>query len=170
MPGLESFSVCTAIALGSIYLLQVSWFAAWLSLDEERLASGRDGLVLCLQHKQYKPSACSQRNISDLIVKKYFRLLSSIFFKFIVIILTLAILGIGIWGSILIRRKFDPVLLLPSDSYLRNWLNIHDKLYPENGWAAEIYTSEFDHTDLANIEELTNNLEELQEAKTHIRG
>ena len=36
MPGLQSFCVAVAIGLGSIYILQVSWFAAWLSLDEKR--------------------------------------------------------------------------------------------------------------------------------------
>ena len=44
MPGLESFCVCTAIGLGSIYLLQISWFVAWMSLDEKRISAGGDGL------------------------------------------------------------------------------------------------------------------------------
>ena len=51
MPGLESFCVCTAIGLGSIYLLQVSWFVAWMALDEARVAEGRDGLIPFFFHK-----------------------------------------------------------------------------------------------------------------------
>ena len=170
MPGLESFSVCTAIGLGSIYLLQVSWFVAWMSLDERRIATGRDGLLMCVVHKDYKPSPCCKQNLGDVVVKKYAKLLSSVIFKFLVIVFTLGMLGFGIWGSILIRQKFDPVLLLPSDSYLREWLNVHDELYPDNGWGAEIYTAEFDHSDLYKFEELTNNLEELKNTRTHIRG
>ena len=66
MPGLQSFCVCTAIALGCIYVLQVrhyleniwtisrkyvvqvSWFVAWLVLDEKRILARRHGLVPCL--------------------------------------------------------------------------------------------------------------------------
>ena len=170
MPGLESFSVCTAIGLGSIYLLQISWFVAWMSLDERRISTGRDGLLMCIVHKDFKPSKCSQQNFGDVVVKKYAQLLSSVIFKCLVTVFTLGMLAVGIWGSVLIRQKFDPVLLLPSDSYLREWLNVHDELYPDNGWGAEIFTAEFDHTDLHKFEELTNKLEELKNAKTHIRG
>merc|ERR1711892_161008 len=133
MPGLESFSVCTAIGLGSIYLLQISWFVAWMSLDERRISTGRDGLLMCIVHKDFKPSKCSQQNFGDVVVKKYAQLLSSVIFKFIVIVFTLVMLAFGIWGSILIRQKFD-------------------------------------HLDLHKFEELTNKLEELKNAKTHIRG
>ena len=41
MPGLQSFCVCTAIALGSIYVLQLTWFTAWLVIDERRRAANR---------------------------------------------------------------------------------------------------------------------------------
>jgi len=170
MPGLESFSVCTAIGLGAIFLLQVSWFVAWMSLDERRITFGRDGLLPCIVHKDFKPSSCSQSNYGDVVVKKYAKLLSSVIFKFLVIVFTLGILAIGLWGSILIRQKFDPVLLLPSDSYLREWLNVHDELYPDNGWGAEIYTGQFNHSDLYKFEELTNSLEDLKNTKTHLRG
>ena len=32
MPGLQSFCVCTAIGLASVYLLTVTWFTAWLAM------------------------------------------------------------------------------------------------------------------------------------------
>jgi len=168
MPGLESFCVCTAIGLGAIFLLQVSWFVAWMSLDERRIASGRDGLLPCIIHKDFKPSSCSQSNYGDVVVKKYAKLLSSVIFKFLVIVFTLGMLVFGIWGSILIRQKFDPTLLLPSDSYLREFLSVHDKHFPNNGWTANIYTANFDDTDLHKFEELTNQLNELQLSQTHL--
>merc|ERR1719270_2752507 len=61
MPGLQSFCVCTAIALGCIYILQVSWFVAWMVLDEKRIQSGRDGVFPCIIHKNYQPSECSRK-------------------------------------------------------------------------------------------------------------
>merc|ERR1719516_479462 len=69
MPGLAAFCVCTAISLGSIYLLQISWFSAWMSLDEERIAAGRDGLVPCVVHgKDHRPSSCSQKEYGAMVM------------------------------------------------------------------------------------------------------
>ena len=61
MPGLQSFCVCTAIALAGVYILTITWFTAWLALDEARLAAKRHGLLPCLQlPRDYTPSACSR--------------------------------------------------------------------------------------------------------------
>ena len=35
LPGLQSFCVCCAFAIGAIFLLQSSWFVAWLTIDQE---------------------------------------------------------------------------------------------------------------------------------------
>ena len=60
MPGLQSFCVCTAIALASIYVLQLTWFTAWLVIDERRKEGRRDGLLPCLVHREdYQPASCS---------------------------------------------------------------------------------------------------------------
>merc|ERR1712227_973982 len=56
MPGLQSFCVTVAIALGSIFLLQVSFFIAWLSLDEKRIEESRNGIIFCYVHENFQPS------------------------------------------------------------------------------------------------------------------
>jgi len=168
MPGLQSFCVCTAIGLGSIYLLQVSWFIAWMSLDESRIAGGGDGVLPCIVHQQNQDDGCPKKEDVSWVVKKYSSLLSSLVFKIAVISSTLGMLCVGVWGSLNIRQEFDPTLLLPADSYLRDFLSYHDKLFPDNGWTAYIYTQKFDHTDLYKLEDLTNKLTELQTSKTHI--
>ena len=170
MPGLESFCVCCAIGLGSIFLLQVSWFVAWLSLDEKRIEAGRDGLVPCIVHKNYQPPACSSSRNGQTIVSSYAKLLSSRIYRFLVILLTLGLLGFGIWGSILMRMKFDPVLLMPSDSYLRKWVETHNVDFPKNGWEANIYTGHIDHTQMQHMEQLVNNLEHLRIQGQSLKG
>ena len=38
----------------------MTWFTAWLALDEKRVEARRDGLLPCLELSQdYSPSACS---------------------------------------------------------------------------------------------------------------
>ena len=170
MPGLESFCVCTAIGLGAIYLLQVSWFVAWMALDEGRVQDGRDGLLPCIVHKDYQPPECLKQKDNDLVIKFYTKLLSSSVFKVMTVIATLGFLVFGIWGWTEMRQEFDPILLMPSDSYLREWIRIYDTDYPDNGWDAEVYSGELSYLDLPNIDKLATGLEELKDSRTHLRG
>merc|ERR1719232_1746835 len=125
MPGLESFCVCTAIGLGSIYLLQVSWFVAWMTLDEQRVESGRDGILPCIVYQDFQPSACSSFDAGQTVMKYYAKLLSSTIFKVVTIIITITLLVCGGWGWWEMKQKFDPVLLLPAESYLREGFRFH---------------------------------------------
>jgi len=166
MPGLESFCVCTAIGLGSIYLLQISWFVAWLVLDEQRVSTQSNALLPCVRHKDYKPDL--YRDSTCLFVRKYSSLLSSSLYKFIILLIACCLFATGIWGSILIKQKFEPQLLLPSNSYLRKFLSSHNFYFPQQGWTANIYTGPIDNTDLESIEELTNQLTWLEKNQTYL--
>jgi len=161
MPGMESFCITTAIGLASIYILQITWFTAFLSLDEKRIKSGRDGVIPCLVHKDFKPSAFSNIDISGKILKVYAKLMGSRVFRAVVIVISLGLLGLGVWGSTLIKQKFDPELLLPTDSYLREWIETHDEMFPSNGWEAHVYTGPIDHTNMVNMDKLVNRMEEM---------
>jgi len=169
MPGLQSFCVCTAIALGCIYLLQVSWFVAWLVLDEKRIQSGRDGLFPCIVHKDFQASECSRKDRGEIFVKHYIEVLSHKMYKIIVLALTLVFVGCGIWGSVLIRQKFEPELLLPADSYMRQWKDLHDVSYPENGWSAEVYTGHVNYTHIENFDKLSKSLEDIRDIGLYVK-
>ena len=167
MPGLESFCVCTAIGLGSIYLLQVSWFVAWMSLDEARVMEGRDGVIPCIVHKKHKTSDQTE---NSLVTKCYSKLLSSLILKVMTVTATAGFLVLGIWGWTEMRQQFDPILLMPSDSYLREWIRVYDADYPDNGWDAEVYSGHLSYSDLPNIDKLVTQLEQLRDDKLYLRG
>ena len=134
MPGLQSFCVTVAIGLGAIYLLQVSvlisnspdipsvlsdkiaqhspcprtpqvsWFAAWLALDERRIAAGRDGVLPCLVHRDHAPRPAAEgRGARAKLL--YTRLLGSPLYKTLVILASLTALGFGVYGWIEIRHR-----------------------------------------------------------------
>ena len=52
MPGLQSFCVTVAIGLASIYILQITWFTAWLSLDQRRIDAGKNYYEMDLNYSQ----------------------------------------------------------------------------------------------------------------------
>jgi len=165
LPGLQSFCVSCAFGLTSIYLLQISWFVAWMCLDEERAAAGRDGVVPCIVHKPgtkgFNLTGWCKTGLDTATL--YARLLSSNIFRFIILMITLGFFSIGVWGWSLMRMKFDPTLLLPGDSYLREFIHKHEEFFPENGWSAEVYSESLNYTDLAKVEMLVTGLEKLQE-------
>ena len=39
--------------------------------------------------------------------------------------------------------------MLPSDSYMRRWIDIHRDNYPDDGWVAEMYSGQLLAEDLA---------------------
>jgi len=169
MPGLESFCVCTALALAAIYLLQISWFVAFLALDEKRIKSGRDGLIPCLVHKNHTPAGCSSVDLTAKFLTFYSKLLSKWVYKVFIILVSLGFLGVGAWGATLIKQKFDPVLLLPSESYLRKWLHENEVLYPSNGWSTPVYTGPLDHNNMQQMDDMVNQIQSLVDSKMYMR-
>merc|ERR1719228_1457070 len=68
------------------------------------------------------------------------------------------------------KQKFDPVLLLPSESYLREWITVQTEYYPQDGWVADVYSGEISYKDLENIETLVADLEYLIDDGKTLRG
>ena len=171
MPGLQSFCVCTAIALSAVFLLTVSWFTAWLALDQQRILARRDGLAPCLElPARYAPRPCPGGRGPVAPGAVYNRLLASRPFRAVVLGVTAALLAVGVWGTVLIQQRFDPKLLLPGDSYLRHWLDVHDTMYPRNGHTCDIYTGELNSTQLPQLEALTQKLYALEAEGGVLRG
>jgi predicted RND superfamily exporter protein len=161
MPGLQSFCVCSALGLGSIYALQLGWFTAWLALDEERLRAARTSCVVpCVKQEGYMQSMMSC----------YRTLLSSLLYKVVIVLTSLCCLSCGLWGCTLIRHKFDPLLLLPSTSYLSSFIGVTDHYYnPYKAWSAGVYTGQLNHSHLDSLDSLTRQLSTLQHHHTYIQ-
>ena len=89
MPGLQSFCVCTAVGLATIYLLQLSWFTAWLVLDERRREAARNSLLPCLVHRQSEagPSSLTSSRLRLRVFSVYERVTASWLYKAAVLLL-----------------------------------------------------------------------------------
>ena len=37
LPGLQAFCIACAIAIAAIFILQTTWFVAWMTIDEMRI-------------------------------------------------------------------------------------------------------------------------------------
>eukprot|EP00095_Tigriopus_kingsejongensis_P005354 maker-scaffold34_size539781-snap-gene-1.9 protein:Tk05354 transcript:maker-scaffold34_size539781-snap-gene-1.9-mRNA-1 annotation:"hypothetical protein DAPPUDRAFT_306990" len=154
LPGLQAFCVTCAIAIAAIYILQASWFVALLSLDQRRIRDHRDGFAPCIRYRNWIPSAWTQKEYGKMFMAGFAKILKKGFTKIVVLGITLGVFGTGIYGTYLIRQEFDPVLLLPAQSYLRQWLAVQEVHFPTNGWGANIYTGP--------LEDIENDLEQFE--------
>ena len=174
MPGLQSFCVATSFSLGAIFLLQLSWFSAWLSLDLKRINSRQNAFLPCFHHSEDQEDLAKEEHcnlLTDKFLKGYRTFLSYMSYRIAILFVSFSCLGCGVWGFLQIRHKFDPLLLLPSDSYLSHFIRLNDQYYrPYEGWTADIYTGMLNSSNLQNIEELVTQLEELKTKKLHIQG
>ena len=148
----------------------MTWFAAWLSLDEKRIETGRSGLIPCIVHQSYSPGSSTTENIVDKFKSFYTKLLGSAFYKAVIILISLTCLGFGIYGWIEIKQIFYPFLLMPSDSYLRQWIRAHKENYPDEGWVADVYSGELGFSDLETIDDLVTGLEKLEAEGEYLRA
>ena len=77
-PGLASICVGTSMALGAIFLLQVTWFIAWMTLDERRVAAKRNGVLPCITHTEDgKGISCSPHKKRIFSLSSLYQLLLS---------------------------------------------------------------------------------------------
>ena len=170
MPGLESFCVGVALCLGSIYLLMMTWFVAWLTLDQRRVEKKRNGLIPCITHKSYEPSTEFGDKLTNKVLDIYTTLLTSTVLRILVIVCCLTFFGFGIYGWISIDQVFYFYKLAPSDSYLTKYRKIYDKDYPDDGWPVDVYSNEIKANHLQNINQLVKGLKDLKNEKSFIKG
>ena len=48
LPGLYYFCMTAALAITCVFLMQTTWFVAWLTVDQYRIEAQRDGCFPCL--------------------------------------------------------------------------------------------------------------------------
>ena len=118
---LASMCVCTSMALGAIFLLQVTWFIAWMTLDERRVAAKRNGVLPCITHTEDgKGISCSPHKKRIFSLSSLYQLLlSSKVLMVFTCLLTAGLFGLGAWGWSRMRIKFDAWLLLPMKPFTR---------------------------------------------------
>ena len=171
LPGLQAFCISCAFGIGAIYLLQASWFVAWLSLDEKRIKERRNALCpACIKYPDtWQPSEYSQKQYGKTLLIHYSKLLNVQIYKIFIVILSLSACGAGLWGTINMKTQFDPSKLLPAHSYILDWIRTHRHDYPKDGWGSDIYTGPIDPLiDLPQLDSLVNEMVDLTKGEDHV--
>ena len=144
---MRSFSISAAISILLLFLLEVTFFVAVAVLDERRKAN-RSILGCCSlsANKNWEPSTCSQRELFKIYFERVhgpFLMLKPV--KVLVLLVTLAIVGVSTWGVFQLEQEFDPAWYLKPSSYQSEYLNAMKHHFPLSGDRATIYTGKIDY-------------------------
>jgi len=166
-PGLQSFCICAAFAIAAIYLFQISWFVAWMVLDEQRIEQRRNGIVPFIIHKDWEPQVWTQVDITAKAMSSASRLFKSVLFQAFIIVLAMVIFSIGVFGICEIKFGHLGVKLVPKDSYFRAWIDQNKIDFPSDGYGVNFFTQGISYTieDFEKIEMMVNELDNL--TRTH---
>ncbi len=87
-------------------------------------------------------------------------------------LITLGLFSVGIYGTYHIKVAFDPILMLPEKSYLRQYSRTFDAHFSTKGWDATIYTGESEYTEdvYEKIDKMSTLFEESLEKEGYITG
>ena len=170
MPALKSFCIFCSVGLIVVYILQATWFVAWFSIDQRRIEQKRNGTLPCFKHKNFKPNEFSQKNILQTIFKAISKIIVVPTMKVLIIVVTLGILGVSLWGNVLLRQEFNPIWFLPQESYLAQWHKYNSIYFPSQGEKVNLFMENLDlpneldklelvHNQLAEQTDIVNSLD-----------
>lgn len=78
----------------------------------------------------------------------------------LVFLIMLVVLGVNMWGIILLRQEFNPIWFLPQNSYLFQYFAARDQYFPEKGHEGIIVMHGVDfESNLATVNQLILSLE-----------
>jgi predicted RND superfamily exporter protein len=162
LPALQSFCLYAAVGLLVTYIFQATLFVACFVLNERRIEKKRNCLLICYEHKNYKPNSCSDVECSrQLFHMVYSKAVFTKPGKFLVILLTLGFAATGIRGSMLLKQKFDPNWFLGENTHLFKFKMERAKFFPDNGQNAGIYFGRLNYSaELPNIHRLLTQLKQ----------
>ena len=84
----------------------MSWFVAWLTLDQQRIEMRKHGLVPCITVEPAENTSWdTETPMSKRLMERYSKMLDYSVFKVVVMIITTALLAFGIYGSVNIIQR-----------------------------------------------------------------
>ena len=102
--------------------VQISWFTAWLALDEKRIRNGQHSILPCISLSQ--TTEITTDPYQDRLRSLLSWLLPLRSYQALVVVVSALLLGVSAWGATGIRQKFDPFLLIPQDSYMTRFIQV----------------------------------------------
>ena len=131
-----------------------------MAIDQKRVEASRNACFPCYKHRDWNPNLRITKDYSKLIFNGYGKFLMKTPSKVCVILLTMMITALAVWGNINLEQRFDPAWFLPPDTYLSKFVATYKKYFSSEGDRVTIYCSEIDPVaELGKLNELAENIQ-----------
>ncbi|XP_059511972.1 NPC1-like intracellular cholesterol transporter 1 [Myotis daubentonii] len=121
MPAVRTFALTSGLALILDFLLQMSAFVALVSLDSRRQEASRLDVCCCLRAQELPAPSQREGHLLRFFRKVYAPFLLHRVTRVVVVLLFLALFGVGLYFMCHISVGLDQELALPKDSYLLDY-------------------------------------------------
>lgn len=169
LPSLQSFCIYAAVGVLVTFLLQITFFVAFFTLDAKRIQHKRNGIIPCLVHENYICQVVdSEKTLSTRSLDRlYTKIVLTIPGKVMVLLITIAAASAGAFGLCQLEQWFDPIWFLPKDTYLSEYINAQHQYFSQKGHNAYIFIGDVDYSkEFSKIIALTTNLKNLSSVGT----
>ena len=165
LPALRSFCIYASVGIVATFIFQSTFFLAMFALDQRRQEANRNACCVCIVHDDHEPNRLSQTDVQTALFSWFGKLLTNVYVKATVLLVTATVLGFGLWGNVLLKQEFDPSWFLPPGTYLADWFTFSKELFPSEGERGTVY---FSGTPLPGQLDKVQELIERLEARTDI--
>lgn len=150
-PAIRYFCTYAALAVTLSYAMMITFFVAAMTFDIRRIKSGRrDCLPVCTvpPTKDGQPHWDAPRpQTSNRLLKSWAKFLMLPATKFFVLVMSVAILALGIYGTTKVTENFDRRMLAKDNSALLKFLNVREKYYEQTIPVSLVLTGNIDYSD-----------------------
>ena len=154
LPALRNFCFYAAFGILFTFFFQVTWFVAWLTMDEWRRAGNRRDVACCLTvPKDACCACCAPREDGRTKMGRWMGdtlggVLTDKKVKAGVLVAFAAVAAGGFAGCALMQIDADVNNFIPGGSYLKEWIADSDAMYRSLGDGIDVYTRDMDvHTE-----------------------
>ncbi|XP_068234451.1 patched domain-containing protein 3-like [Palaemon carinicauda] len=159
LPALRSFCIYASLGIFAVYVLQSTFFVVWLVADQKRMEGNRNGFFWCIVHHDWKPYACSQRDLMSEAFKSLASCLLSTRARIFILVSTGALMAVSVLTTLNLHQEFNPMWFIPQDSYLYKSFEAAKLHFPENGEKGYIYFANVTlPEDLVHLNKLVDDL------------
>ena len=161
LPALGNFCAYASMGIFAVFLQMISFFLAWLVIDQRRIDARRDGVFCCMKKDaNWTPNICSQKSIMDTIFKFYSEAIDSLAFKIIILLISCGFFGVSCYGVSQLKAEFDVVNWFPPDTSVVSYMKAKKEHFPSVGIGGKVY--------LAEIPKIEEKLEEVNMLMTNV--
>merc|ERR1712003_131820 len=170
IPAIKWLCIYAFVTIGFVFFYQVTFFVAAIALDERRIQENRRDCLTCFTVAQDETSEVEsetqQDSIIDRLMLNFAMQLLKPAVKVVVFVSFAALAFYCAYSVSKLEQKFDFTDVLPSDSYVSDWLEAtNDYSTRESPLFAGVYFRDVDQSDPEIQDQMESFLEELTTIK-----